>query len=621
MTKKSKKIIGISCFYHDSAAVLIIDGHIIAGAHEERFSRKKHDDRFPKNAIKYCLSEANLDISDIDLIVFYDKPFLKFERLLETYHAFAPKGFASFVMSMPLWIKEKIFMKSLLKKSLQELSENEKVILPPITFTEHHLSHMASAFYPSPFGKAAILTVDGVGEWATTTIGYGEGKNIKLIKEMHFPHSVGLLYSAFTYFCGFRVNSGEYKLMGLAPYGHKGSKEVENIKRKILDHLVDLKEDGSIFLNMEYFDFATGLKMINEKLWSNLFGIGVRKDEGDIPQIYMNIALAIQEVTEMIMVRLALTAKKLTGAKYLVMAGGVALNCVANEKIVDSQIFEDIWVQPASGDAGGALGAGLSGHYIYFDGNKPDSEDDLMNGSYLGPTVYDDDAKKINLKYGAPYKQYSDNDLYELVSSYLANGKVVGWIQGRMEWGPRALGNRSVLGDPRNPEMQKKLNLKIKYREGFRPFAPSVLEEDVNQYFDTRRSSPYMLFTAPVVKNRRKPLAPLSKPLYERLYVERSDLPAITHLDYSARIQTVSKKTNLRYWNLINTFKKLTGYGVIVNTSFNVRGEPIVCTAFDAYRCFMNTEIDYLVIGNCIFDKSEQTDIKDLIKKNDFAKD
>lgn len=621
MKNSPKKILGISCFYHDSAAVLVIDGKIISAAHEERFSRQKHDERFPKNAIKYCLGEANLEISELDLIVFYDKPFLKFERLLETYHAFAPKGFSSFVMSMPLWIKEKIFMKSLLKKNLQELSEDEKVILPPITFTEHHLSHMASAFYPSPYDKAAILTVDGVGEWATTTIGYGEGNKIKIIKEMHFPHSVGLLYSAFTYFCGFRVNSGEYKLMGLAPYGHKGSKEVEDIKRKILNVLVDLKEDGTIFLNMDYFDFATGLKMINEKLWNNLFGVGVRKDEGSIDQVYMNIALAIQEVTEMIMVRLALTAKKLTGAKCLVMAGGVALNCVANEKIIDSQIFDDVWVQPASGDAGGALGAGLSGYYIYFDKNRIIGDGDQMSGSYLGPKVQDDDAKAIGYKYGALYHQYEDNILYEKVSSYLATGKVVGWVQGKMEWGPRALGNRSVLGDPRNPEMQKKLNLKIKYREGFRPFAPSVLEEDVSLYFETKRPSPYMLFTSPVVRSRRKPLAPLSKPLYERLYVERSDLPAITHLDYSARIQTVSKKTNPRYWNLIDAFKKLTGYGVIVNTSFNVRGEPIVCSAFDAYRCFMNTEIDYLVIGNCIFDKNEQVGIKEMIKKNDFAKD
>ncbi len=621
MEQKSKKILGISCYYHDSAAVLVIDGKIIAAAHEERFSRKKHDDGFPINAIKYVLSEADLLISDLDLIVFYDKPFLKFKRLLETYHAFAPKGFSSFVMSMPLWIKEKVFMKSLLKKHLKEINISDTKPLPPIKFTEHHLSHMASAFYPSPFEKAAILTVDGVGEWTTTTIGYGDGNKIKIIKEIHFPHSVGLLYSAFTYYCGFKVNSGEYKLMGLAPYGHKGSKEVEDFKRKILNVLIDLKEDGSIFLNMDYFDFATGLKMINENLWQSLFGIGARKDEVDINQVYMNIALAIQEVTEIIMCRLALTAKKLTGAKYLVLAGGVALNCVANEKIVDLQIFEDIWIQPASGDAGGALGAGLAGHYIYFEKNRVINNSDDMFGSYLGPSVYTSDAKKIFLKYGAPYKTFENEELYKVVSNFIAKGKVIGWVQGRMEWGPRALGNRSVLGDPRNPEMQKKLNLKIKYREGFRPFAPSVLEEDTEEYFETERISPYMLFTAPVKKERRKSLAPITKPLYERLYVERSDLPTITHLDYSARLQTVSKNTNPRYWNLINEFKKLTGYGVIVNTSFNVRGEPIVCSAFDAYRCFMNTEIDYLVIGNAVFDKNEQKNIKDLLWKNDFAKD
>lgn len=618
MVAKPKKILGISCFYHDSAAVLTIDGKIIAGAHEERFTRRKHDDGFPVNAIKYVLSEANLKISELDLVVFYDKPFLKFERLLETYHAFAPKGFVSFVRAMPLWVKEKIFMKRLLKEKLHSIEES--AILPPITFTEHHLSHMASAFYPSPFTKSAILTVDGVGEWATTTIGYGEGNSIKIIKEMHFPHSVGLLYSAFTYYCGFRVNSGEYKLMGLAPYGHKGSVEVESIKRKIIENIIDMKEDGSIFLNMKYFDFATGLKMIDEDRWERLFGKKVRKG-GEIEQFYMDVALAIQEITEIIMVRLALTAKKLTGAKNLVMAGGVALNCVANEKIINAQIFDNIWVQPASGDAGGALGSALSGHYIYYGEKREVVLPDAMSGSYLGPKIDVDDAKRINNKYGAPYKDYSDEELYSKVAVYISLGKVVGWVQGRMEWGPRALGNRSILGDPRNPEMQKKLNLKIKYREGFRPFAPSVLEEDLAQYFETNKPSPYMLFTAPVNKERRKALAPIDWPLYKRLYQERSDLPAITHLDYSARIQSVSKITNLRYWNLINAFKKLTGYGAIVNTSFNVRGEPIVRDAFDAFRCFMNTEMDYLVIGNSIFDKNEQDGIKDLVEKNVFGED
>ncbi|MBI2120767.1 MAG: carbamoyltransferase [Parcubacteria group bacterium] len=601
-------ILGISAYYHDSAAALIVDGTIVAAAHEERFTRKKHDDRFPKNAIRYVLSEQGLSLADLDAIAFYDKPFLKFERLLEIYHVFSPRGFKSFAMAMPVWIKEKLFMRGNIWKELEEIHGGKIIKRPALLFSEHHLSHAASAFYPSPFEKAAILTVDGVGEWATTTIGLGEGKNISILKETHFPHSLGLLYSAFTYYCGFRVNSGEYKLMGLAPYGHKGSARVDEYKKKTLDTLISLKEDGSLALNMEYFEFATGVRMCDVKKWETLFGISPRPAESNITQEHSDMALAIQEITEEAMLRLVRHAKKLTNAENLVLAGGVALNCVANEKIREAGIFKKVWVQPAAGDAGGALGAAFAAYHIWADKQRVLlGGDDAMNGSYLGPEFSDIETMRVIRKYNASFKKYeSFEDLAKDAATLLSDGKVVGWMQGRMEWGPRALGNRSILGDPRVPDMQKKLNLKIKQREGFRPFAPSVLAEDMAEYFETNAPSPYMLFTAPVKKSRRKPLAPAGTPLFERLYAPRSDIPSVTHLDYSARIQTVSKDTNERYWKLISAFKEKTGYGLIINTSFNVRNEPIICTPEDAYRCFMSTEMDYLVVGNILFEKTSQ---------------
>lgn len=611
-TDQRTYILGISAYYHDSAAALIMDGKIIAAAHEERFSRKKHDDRFPNHAVEYVLSECGLKIADINAVAFYDKPYLKFERLLETYHVFAPRGFKSFFMSMPVWIKEKLFIRRNIWRGLEDVNGGKIAKRPKLLFPEHHLSHAASAFYPSPFDKAAILTVDGVGEWATTTIGQGDGKNISILKEIHFPHSLGLLYSAFTYYCGFKVNSGEYKLMGLAPYGEKGSDQVFAFKQKILENLISLKDDGSLALNMKYFTFATGDRMCNDKKWQVLFGIPPRSAESLLTQEHSDMALAIQEVTEEVMVRLAKTVKELTGAHYLVMAGGVALNCVANEKIRAAGIFKDVWIQPAAGDAGGALGAALAGYHIWagkdrFLTNKWNDGKDAMQGSYLGPEFSDIDTMRVVRKYNAvcfPHNSY--DELCDKVAELISTEQVIGWVQGRMEWGPRALGNRSILGDPRASDMQKKLNLKIKQREGFRPFAPSVLIEDVREYFDTKQASPYMLFTAPVKKSRQKPLAPTGMDLFERLYIPRSDIPSVTHLDYSARIQTVSKETNEKYWKLINAFKKKTGYSVIINTSFNVRNEPIVCTPDDAYRCFMSTNMDYLVVGNILFDKKFQ---------------
>ena len=603
-------ILGISAYYHDSAAALIIDGEVVSAAHEERFTRKKHDSSFPINAAEYVLKEAAVEFGELTAISFYDKPYIKFERLLETYHAFAPKGLNSFLSAIPVWIKEKLFMKKLLKDELSKLGNQKH----PILFPEHHLSHAASAFYPSPFKKAAILTIDGVGEWATTTIGYGEGNEITMLRELHFPHSVGLLYSAFTYYTGFKVNSGEYKLMGLAPYGNPNSEQTKEYKEKILNNLVDIREDGSILLNMDYFNFATGLKMTNDKKWTQLFGIKPRNPESEISQSYMNMALAIQQITEEIVIKLAETAKELTNSEYLVMAGGVALNSVANGKLLKEGLFRDIWIQPAAGDAGGALGAAYLGYYLWK-GNerKVIVEPDAMNGAYLGPEYGENKIKGVIRKYNAKFKYYSDfSKLTRVVAEKIADGNVVGWFQGRMEYGPRALGNRSILGDARNPEMQKKMNLKIKYREGFRPFAPSVLEEDIQEYFDLDRPSPYMLFVIPVQEKRLKPLPDDydNMELYDRLYHLRSDIPAITHIDLSARIQSVNKNTNPRYWKLINEFKNQTGYGVIVNTSFNVRGEPIVCTPDDGFRCFMRTEMDYLVIGNYLFDKREQEELK-----------
>lgn len=607
-----KNILGISAFYHDSAASLTIGGKVVSAAQEERFTRDKHTPDFPVNAIKYCLEESGLTIDELDAIVFYDKPLLKFERLLETYYAFAPKGLISFLKAIPIWLNEKIFLKKLILDGLKEVGPYEKKKVK-LLFPEHHLSHAASAFYPSPYKKAAILTIDGVGEWCTTSISLGEGEQIKMLKEMEFPHSIGLLYSAFTYYLGFTVNSGEYKLMGLAPYGNPESRETQLFISLIKENIIDIKEDGSVWLNQSYFNYATGLRMVKDKKWEQLFQFARRESETELEQKHCNLALAIQVVTEEIVLKMAQEAKKLTGADYLCLAGGVALNCVANGKILKSNIFKDIYIQPAAGDAGGALGAALAASYLYFHEVRENSDNvkDQMKGAYLGPEYSEKEISLMNKKNKANYFYFEDfSKLADTVAEKLANGNVVGWFQGRMEFGPRALGNRSILGDVRNPEMQKKLNLKIKYREGFRPFAPSVLAEDVNEYFDLNTSSPYMLIVAPVKSERRVKLPEnyLEKSLWDRLYMKRSDIQSITHLDFSARIQTVHKETNERYWNLINTFKKQTGYAVIVNTSFNVRGEPIVCNPDDAYRCFMSTEMDFLVIGNFMYVKTEQPD-------------
>jgi carbamoyltransferase len=603
----SEAILGLSAFYHDSAAALLVDGQIVAAAQEERFTRKKHDPAFPANALAYVMAESGLRLSDLAAVAFYDKPYLKFERLLETYHGFAPRGLRSFIAAMPVWIKEKLMMRTMLKEELAKVGDGDPLVL----FPEHHLSHAASAFYPSPFPEAAILTVDGVGEWATSTIGFGRRSEITILRELQFPHSLGLLYSAFTYYTGFKVNSGEYKLMGLAPYGNSDSERVRRFKSLILDELVDLREDGSLLLNMDYFDFATGLTMCRNDKWESLFGVPRRPRETLLDQRHMDLALAIQQATEEIVLRLAETAKQLTGADYLVMAGGVALNCVANGKLIRRGIFKDLWIQPAAGDAGGALGAALAAWHIWQEKPRPvpNPQMDNMAGSYLGPEFGADEVLRVARRHRAPYQHYPDYaDLVRDVAALLAQGQVVGWFQGRMEWGPRALGNRSILGDPRHPEMQKRLNLKIKYREGFRPFAPSVLHEETANYFELDRPSPYMLLVAPVNEARRNPLPPGydNLELFDRLYHLRSDVPAITHVDYSARIQTVHKETNERYWLLIRAFKELTGCGLIVNTSFNVRGEPIVCTPEDAYQCFMRTEMDYLVMGNYRFDKQDQ---------------
>ncbi|MFZ5425831.1 MAG: carbamoyltransferase [Thermodesulfobacteriota bacterium] len=603
-------ILGISAYYHDSAAALIMDGEIVAAAHEERFTRRKHDPSFPTNACSYCLAEAGLSLRDLAAVAFYDKPFLKFERLLETYHGFAPSGLVSFLSAMPVWIKEKLFMGKMLADEFAKLGPGK----PQVLFPEHHLSHAASAFYPSPFGEAAILTIDGVGEWATTAIGHGKGKDITFLRELDFPHSVGLLYSAFTYYCGFKVNSGEYKLMGLAPYGNPGSERVETFKRKILGELVDLRPDGSLLLNMDYFGYATGLRMCNDSAWEKLFGIPKRPAESDLGQEHMDMALAIQQVTEDVVMRLARTARELTGAEYLTMAGGVSLNCVANGKLLREGVFKDIWIQPAAGDAGGALGAALSAWHIWKGKERKAGPGDAMRGAYLGPEFSFQDIKRVAARHHAPYRHFDDFDkLCEEVCGLLAGGNVVGWFQGRMEYGPRALGNRTILGDPRNPEMQKKLNLKIKYREGFRPFAPSVMEEAIGDYFEIDRPSPYMLLVAPVREERRMPLPDGydAMGMWDRLYVHRSDIPSITHVDFSARIQSVGKDVNPRYWRLIDTFRRTQGYGVVVNTSFNVRGEPIVCSPADAYRCFMRTGMDYLVMGDCLFSKADQPEMPD----------
>jgi carbamoyltransferase len=561
------------------------------------------------------LEEAGLHVDDLEAVVFYDKPLIKFERLLETYLGFAPRGLKSFLWAMPVWIKEKLFMKKILSDELKALGATRKI---NFLFTEHHLSHAASAFYPSPFEQAAILTLDGVGEWATTTIGKGEGNEISILKELHFPHSLGLLYSAFTYYCGFRVNSGEYKLMGLAPYGNPKAEQTKKIKELILSTLIDLRDDGSFLLNMDYFNYAVGLTMTCDARWEKLFGFPRRREETEPARCHMNMALAIQQVTEEIILSLARTAKELTGLDNIVLSGGVALNCVANGKLLRSGLFKNLWIQPAAGDAGGALGACLAAYYLDFNNKRAvDPFADSMQGAYLGPQFSSDVIERTVRRFSASGKKYEDfGQLCADAAKLLSEGNVIGWFQGRMEYGPRALGNRSILGDPRNAEMQKKLNLKIKYREGFRPFAPSVMEEEIARYFDLDRESPYMLLVAPVVRRRQNPLPDGydDLPLYDRLYYLRSDIPAVTHVDYSARIQSVGKKTNPRYWRLIDAFRQKTGYGLVVNTSFNVRGEPIVCTPDEAYMCFMRTEMDYLIIGDYLFKKSDQemrTEAKD----------
>jgi len=607
----SEVVLGISAYYHDSAAALLVDGDIVAAAHEERFSRNKHDASFPSRATRYVLGEGGYELEDLAAIAFYDKPFLKFERLLETYDAFAPRGLGSFLSAIPVWIKEKLFLRNMLWEELEEVAGRPLRNRPKLLFPEHHVSHAASAFYPSPFDEAAILTLDGVGEWATATIGHGRGKDIRTLRELQFPHSVGLLHSAFTYYCGFRVNSGEYKLMGLAPYGSPDSERVARFEELTLEHLVDIRDDGSILLNMEFFEYATGLRMCRDDAWERLFGIPPREAETPIEQPYMDMALAIQRVTETIVLKMAATARELTGSSNLVMAGGVALNCVANGKLLQSGMFDEIWIQPAAGDAGGALGAAYAIHHVWLGNERPAprGDGDAMKGAYLGPEYAVADVRRVARRYEAPFENYEDFDeLCARVADLLAQGQIVGWFQGRMEWGPRALGNRSILGDPRDPATQKTLNLKIKYREGFRPFAPSVLIESCQDYFDLPVASPYMLLVAPVQESRREPVPDNYNELklYERLYHLRSDIPAVTHVDYSARIQTIHRETNPRYWKLVNAFKQVTGCGLVVNTSFNVRGEPIVCTPEDAYRCFMRTEMDWLVLGDDLFDKRTQ---------------
>ncbi len=607
-------ILGISAFYHDSAAALIKDGEIIAAAQEERFTRKKHDESFPINAIRFCLDFAGKSINEIDAVAFYDKPFLKFERLIETYYSFAPGGFFSFLKAMPVWIKEKIFLKKMITDKLNEIEKvNKKKLL--LLFPEHHLSHAASAFYPSPFQSAAILTIDGVGEWSTTSLCKGEDKKISAISEIHFPHSLGLLYAAFTYYCGFKVNSGEYKLMGLAPYGEAGSDEVKKFIEIIKTKLIDIKEDGSFFLDQEYFRYATGLGMVNERAWLKLFGFVPRNPESAIGQVHCNLAFAIQSVTEEIIVKLAKEIKKITKADDLCLAGGVALNCTAVGKLDSEKIFKRIFVQPAAGDAGGAIGAALAAYHIYFDKERglPGNLMDGMKGSYLGPAYSDNEIERLIRRYNSIAEYFDDeDDLLEKVAQLIAEGNVVGWHQGRMEFGPRALGARSILADARNPDMKKRLNLKIKFREGFRPFAPSVLKENAVEYFQLQDISPYMCMVKPVAATHQKPMSPGfgEKSWPEKLTEVLSDIPSVTHVDYSARIQTVHSETNPKFKKLLEKFKRLTGCPVLINTSFNVRGEPIVNTPDEAYQCFMNTEMDYLIINSFLFDKRRQAEWK-----------
>ena len=594
-------VLGISAFYHDSAAALIKDGDIVSAAQEERFTRKKHDSGFPSNAINFVLNNSNIQLSEVDHIVFYEKPFLKFERLLETYVAFAPRGFQSFSRAMPIWLREKLFQKKFIFDYLKNIDSTFKDD-SKLLFSEHHLSHAASAFYPSPFEEAVVLTADGVGEWATTTVAIGKNNNLEIKKELHFPHSLGLLYSAFTYYTGFKVNSGEYKLMGLAPYGKPIYAE------KILENLIDLKDDGTFMLDQKYFNYSTGLTMTN-KNFDKLFGKKPRKPETEnITQFHMDIAASIQNVTEKIMLILARSLRKEYGISNLCLAGGVALNCVANGKILHEKIFENIWVQPAAGDAGGSLGAALAYWHIDLGKERKEINKDNMCGSYLGNEFKEKEIVEKFNEIGANYEKLEQDEIIDRTAKDLADGKAVGWFQGRMEFGPRALGNRSILGDPRSDVMQKNLNLKVKFRESFRPFAPSVLREDLNDWFEMNTDSPYMLFVSNVKKNKTLELTNNQKKLFgiELLNIKKSEIPAVTHVDYSARIQTVSKENNLLYYNLIKKFKEKTSCPVLVNTSFNIRGEPIVHTPEDAFKCFMGTELDVLVVGNCYLVKNNQ---------------
>jgi carbamoyltransferase len=611
-------ILGISALYHDSAAVILRDGEILAAAQEERFSRIKHDASFPSASLRWCLQYAGCGLRGIDAIAFYDKPFLKFERLLETYYSYAPRGLFSFLRAMPVWIKEKLFLKRFLYSELFKIQHFDKRKLP-LLFPEHHLSHAASAYYASPFETAAILTLDGVGEWATASICKGEGKDISVLKELDFPHSLGLLYSAFTYYCGFAVNDGEYKLMGLAPYGDKASEEYRRIADIIRFKLTELCDDGSIFLHQEFFSYATGRRMVRDRVWKTLFGFPRRQPGAPLDPCYCNMALAIQALLEEAILRMAKEAKRLTGCGSVCLAGGVALNGVANGKLQEAGIFQDLFIQPAAGDAGGALGAAYAAYHIYFGKQRKPFSGDAMKGSYLGPEYGESDVIKVADRYGISYlKMESLESLAKATADMINDGKVVGWFQGRMEFGPRALGARSILADPRNPGMQKKLNLSIKFREGFRPFAPAVLAEDVKEYFDTRNGdggssgepfiSPYMLIVKSINPSRRikLPEGYAFWSLQDKLAFVRSDLPAITHVDYSARIQTVHRQTNPRFWHLLRTFRELTGCGVLINTSFNVRDEPIVNSPEDAFKCWLSTDMDCLVIGDLIFEKANQ---------------
>ena len=612
-------ILGISAFYHDSAACLLRDGEIIAAAQEERFTRKKHYAGFPSQSIRYCLREGGISLRDVRYIAFYDKPLVKFERLLETYLAFAPRGLRSFVTAMPIWLKEKLFQKKLLQTELLTLSDGlKKSELPPLLFGEHHESHAASAFYPSPFETAAVLCMDGVGEWATTSAWLGRGNELTPLWEIPFPHSLGLLYAAFTYYAGFKINSGEYKVMGLAPYGQP------KFVKTIYDHLIDLKPDGTFRLNMEYFDYCTGLTMTSRK-FDALFGGRPRKPETLLTQREMDLARSIQEVTEEVMLRLSRTMHRETGAENLCLAGGVALNCVGNGRILREGPFKGLWIQPAAGDAGGAVGVAMSAwHQLERQPRRANGRDDAMRGALLGPSFSNEEIERFLQKQEAPYARLSDDQLIDRVAHALADGKIIGWFQGRMEFGPRALGGRSMLGDARNPETQSVMNLKIKYRESFRPFAPSVLRERVADYFEVDSDSPYMLLVAPVLEKRRTEVTREQERLWgiELLKVPRSDIPAVTHIDYSARIQTVREATHARYYALLKAFEAKTGCAVIVNTSFNVRGEPIVCTPADAYRCFMRTELDMLVLENCVLEKAQQRPLEgDSDWRNEFELD